>query len=186
MEKLVEVVTANAVAESVLPNALESITETVTAAPVVVTDVVKKGWWANSSKLTKGLIIGGVLAVAGAAVWYFGFRKKEEEITYEEVHSDPEKNEEELANERAASVINKLESNNSVNPATLPNGGVGCSELRTAFDSNNDFIKCDGTWYIKTKANPSDKSQVGKFPEWNPLQEGQLIIEQLTSRYPKD
>ena len=68
MEKIIESVTASAVVESALPNALESITETVTAAPVVVADVVKKGWWANSSKLTKGLIIGGVLAVAGAAV----------------------------------------------------------------------------------------------------------------------
>ncbi len=186
MEKAIELVTASAVVESALPNALESITETVVSTPIAVTDAVKKGWWANSSKLTKGLIIGGVLAAIGGAVWYFGFRKKEEEITYEEVHSDPEKSEEELANERAASVINKLESNNSVNPSTLPNGGSGCSELRTDFNSNNDFIKCDGTWYIKTKSNPSDKSQVGKFPEWNPLQAGQLVIEQLSSRYPND
>ena len=193
MENLVESVTAKALVESAIPNLVPKITGSVVAPIVandtIVPDLVKKGWWANSSTMTKGLVITGVLAVVGVAVWYFGFRKKdEEEDVYTEAQKqiENEKSEEELAHDKIESVVNKLDTNRNIDPATLPNGGNGCSEPRTTYSSDDDFVKCEGTWYIKTKVNPSNKKAIGRFKDWTPLEEGQLAIEQLNSRFPND
>jgi len=189
MENVLESVTANAVVESVVPKITESVVAPIVVPDAIVPDAIKKGWWANSSKMTKGLVIGGVLAVVGVAVWYFVLRKKEDEETeYTETEEqlENEKSEEELAHEKIESVVNKLDTGRNIDPATLPNGGAGCSEPRTTYSGDDDFVKCEGTWYIKTKANPSNKKAIGRFKDWTPLEEGQLAIEQLNSRFPND
>lgn len=188
MENLIESATAKAVLESTLPNITESVVAPIVVPDAIVPDVIKKGWWANSSKMTKGLVITGVLAVVGVAVWYFGFRKKDEAEVYTETEeqNENEKSEEELAHEKIESVVNKLDTSKRIDPSTLPNGGNGCSEPRTTYSGDDDFVKCEGTWYIKTKENPSNKQAIGRFKDWTPLQEGQIAIEQLNSRFPND
>lgn len=187
MENIIEKVAATAAVESVVPTVTESVVEVVSPITETVTETaVKKGWWASSSKMTKGLIIGGALAVLSFGVWYFVFRKKDEDENYPEKERETEKSEEELASEHASKVINEVEGANKIDPSTLPNNGVGCSEPRTSFNGDNDFVKFNGKWHVKTKANPSNKSLVGKFPIWTPLQEDQPIVEQLNSRYPND
>lgn len=186
MSNVIEKVAAKTAVETVVPKVTESVVEVVTPITETVTETaVKKGWWASSSKTTKGLVIGGALALLALGVWYFGFRKKDEEIETQE-ESEPEKSEEELANEHASNVVNSVDNSSKIDPSTLPNNGVGCSEPRTAFNADNDFVKFNGKWHVKTKANPSNKSLVGKFPVWTPLQEDQPIVEQLNSRYPND
>ena len=189
MENVLESVTANAVVESATTSVIPKVAESVVTTTAVVPDVIKKGWWANSSTMTKGLIITGALAVVGVAIWYFGFRKKDEEeevYTEAEEQHENEKSEEELAHEKIESVVNKLDTGNRIDPSTLPNGGNGCSEPRTTYSGDDDFVKCGGTWYIKTKENPSNKKAIGRFKDWTPLEEGQLAIEQLNSRFPND
>lgn len=187
MEKIVEKVAATAAVESVLPKVTESVVEVVTPITETVTETaVKKGWWASSSKMTKGLVIGGVLALAAFGVWYFGFRKKDDEDNYPEQETENQKSEEELANEHASNVINEVDKSVKIDPSTLPNNGVGCSEPRTSFNADNDFIKLNGKWHVKTKANPSNKSVSGQFKIWTPLEDNQPIVEQLNSRYPND
>ena len=187
MEKVIEKVAATAAVESVVPKVAESVAEVVTPiTETVTTTAVKKGWWANSSKMTKGLVIGGALALAAFGVWYFGFRKKDDESEYNENETESQKSEEDLASEHATKVIDEVDRNNPIDPNTLPNKGVGCSEPRTAFNGDNDFIKFNGKWHVKTKNNPSNKALVGQFKIWTPLQEDQPIVEQLNSRYPND
>lgn len=187
MEKIVEKVAATAAVESVVPKVAESVAEVVTPiTETVTTSAVKKGWWANSSKMTKGLVIGGVLALAAFGVWYFGFRKKDDEENYPEKETENQKSEEELASEHASNIINEVDKSGKIDPSTLPDNGVGCSEPRTSFNADNDFIKFNGKWHVKTKANPSNKSLVGQFKIWTPLQEDQPIVEQLNSRFPND
>lgn len=187
MEKVIEKVTAKTAVESVVPKVTESVTEVVAPITETVTETAsKKGWWANSSKTTKGLIIGAGIALVAFGVWYFGFRKKDDETEYTESENETQKSEEELAREHASNVINEVDASGKLDPSTLPNNGVGCSEPRTSFNADNDFIKFNGKWHVKTKANPSNKSLVGKFPVWTPLQEDQPIVEQLNSRYPND
>jgi len=186
MEKIVEKVVATAAVESVVPKVTESVVEVVAPITETVTEtVVKKGWWASSSKMTKGLVIGGVLALTAFGVWYFGFRKKEDEII-EEQEAVVEKTDEQLLTERTEKVVSQIENAHKVDPSTLPNNGIGCSEPRTAFNADNDFVKCEGKWFIKTKQKPSNKAELGRFPEWTPLEDGQIVIEQLNSRYPND
>lgn len=190
MEQVIKEVTASAVVKPLATIVAAPIVATPVlevpdlANPVVVSDVVKTGWWASSSKMTKGLIIGGVIAAAAAAIWYFGFRKKEDDVTYEEVTANEEPSEENLAKMHSESVLREIERGNNIDRSSLPNGGVGCSEPRTSFNGDFDFVKCDGKWYIKSKQNPTDKSTLGKYPDWNPLQDGQVIVESLNSRFP--
>lgn len=187
MSNVIEKVAATAAVESVVPKVTESVVEVVAPITETVTETaVKKGWWASSSKMTKGLVIGGVLALAAFGVWYFGFRKKDEDVEYTEVEAENKKSEEELAREHASKVIDDVEKSNKIDPSTLPNNGVGCSEPRTSFNADNDFVKINGKWHVKTKANPSNKSLLGQFKIWTPLQEDQPIVEQLNSRFPND
>lgn len=187
MSNVIEKVAAKTAVETVVPKVTESVVEVVAPITETVTETaVKKGWWASSSKMTKGLVIGGVLALAAFGVWYFGFRKKDDEENYPEQETENQKSEEDLASEHASNVINEVEKNSSIDPSTLPNKGVGCSEPRTAFNGDNDFVKFNGKWHVKTKVNPSNKSLVGQFKIWTPLQEDQPIVEQLNSRFPND
>lgn len=186
MENVLEKVAATAAVESVVPTVAESVVEVATPITESVTETVaKKGWWSNSSSTTKALVIGAGLALAALGIWYFGFRKKEDEII-EEQESDVEKTDEELLAERTEKVVSQIENAHKVDPSTLPNNGIGCSEPRTAFNADNDFVKCEGKWFIKTKQKPSNKAELGRFPEWTPLEDGQIVIEQLNSRYPND
>ena len=154
MEKVIEKVAATAAVESVVPTVTESVVEVVAPITETVTETaVKKGWWANSSKMTKGLVIGGVLALAAFGVWYFGFRKKDDEENYAEQETENQKSEEDLASEHASNVINEVEKNSSIDPSTLPNKGVGCSEPRTAFNGDNDFVKFNGKWHWQCRRN---------------------------------
>ncbi len=182
--EIINNVAAIAAVDSALATTTDALLEGANAITTPVADVVKKGWWTNSSTTTKALIIGAALIGIGAA-YYFLVHKKEdtEDISHVDV---TEKSEEEMAREMATKVIDSVERNHTIDPSTLPNGGKGCSEPRTAYNADSDFVKCEGKWYIKTKQNPSNKEAIGQYSEWTPLQEGQVVVEQLNSRYPQD
>lgn len=46
----------------------------------------------------------------------------------------------------------------------LPNNGVGCGDVKTNFDRQYDYVKCNGDWYAISK----DRTN-GKLPAWTSL-----------------
>jgi hypothetical protein len=105
MSNVIENVAAKTAVEKVVPNVTESVVEVVAPITETVTETtVKKGWWANSSKATKGLIIGSVLVLAALEVWYFGFRKKQDDEIIEEVINVIQSREQGLALELVGSL----------------------------------------------------------------------------------
>ena len=89
MSNVIEKVAAKTAVETVVPKVTESVVEVVAPITETVTETaVKQGWWASSSKMTKGLIIGGAIALVSFGVWYFGFRKKDDEVDYTEIENE--------------------------------------------------------------------------------------------------
>lgn len=143
-------------------------------------------WWASKSTTTKGLLIVGTLATISAIV-YFSTRKKEDlSKNHLDLKSltkiddeDTSKNKEEQVNNTSPNV-----SKPQVDKSTLPNGGVGCGEVKFSFDRDFDYVKCDGIWYTKSKANAASPSAKDRFKEWTSLSGNKVASERLSRRYP--
>lgn len=59
----------------------------------------------------------------------------------------------------------------------LPNNGVGCGPIRTAFDRVYNYVKCGNIWYTISK----DKI---KIPNWKSLAENKTATNLLNNKYP--
>lgn len=143
-------------------------------------------WWASKSTTTKGLLIGGTLATISAIV-YFSTRKKEDlsknhldlKALTKVDDEDTSKNKEEQVNNAPSNV-----SKPQVDKSTLPNGGVGCGDVKVSFDKDFDYVKCDGVWYTKSKINAVSPSAKGLYKEWKSLATNKIATERLSRRYP--
>ncbi len=154
------------------------------------------GWWTRRSTGTKTLIIGtGIIIIITIA--FIATRSKEEEPAKDKGEDIPD------ANTAAADTAVKPQPptdshpetmNNvppqkpvapPVDPTTLPNGGNGCGPLRTAYDGNYDYIKCQNVWFAKSKAKPSNPATRNKMPNWTNISGNKIAAQRLNSRYPK-
>lgn len=70
------------------------------------------------------------------------------------------------------------DNNNSFAEAELPNGGKDCSDIKTTFDKDFNYIKCKADWYIISK-----DIKVGKIKEWTSLSGNKTASELLNKRY---
>ena len=66
--------------------------------------------------------------------------------------------------------------NEKPNP-DLPNNGVGCGPVRTAFDRVFNYVKCAGVWYTISK----DKIKISK---WKSLADNKTATDLLNNKYP--
>ncbi len=169
---------------------------------LVKTDTpVKSGWWASQSKLTKGLVIGiPVLALVSLGVWYFGFRKKDEETkggdvskkAVEKGGDDVNSSTESKSETKTETSSTKTESTTKPSTSTptttsaqkfdvtkLPNGGKGCTDVRTTYDGNYDYVKCNGVWYTQSKPNPKTASK--KIATWMSLGSNKVATTKLNN-----
>lgn len=143
-------------------------------------------WWSSKSTTTKGLLIVGTLATISAIV-YFSTRKKED---LSKNHLDLKKITEEANAGASTDIENKTtekdtqETKPQIDKSTLPNGGVGCGDVKTTYDKDFDYVKCDGVWYTKSKPNAISPSARGLYKEWKSLAGNKIATDRLSRRYP--
>ena len=143
-------------------------------------------WWGGQSKFAKGIYIVGTLAAIGGIV-YFATRKKKDDFkkssnshSYQDI---PDMNS--VSKDTTSGTPEIKPANTIVKPepvmdrSTFPNGGKGCGEVKTTFDRDFDYVKCDGVWYTKSK--PSAKIV---YKEWKSLKGNVVANERLDRRYP--
>ena len=161
-------------------------------------EIVKQGGWANMSTTSKILIITlGVVTLGVGA--YFVFRKPDDESSVSKKKSTAsESDESELsedlrAGESTSDPVVKVPVHptqtesppikKKVDP-TLPNGGVGCSDVITDHGRDLDFVKFNGAWYGKVKSDPANKSAIDQYPSWTSFEKNVIVSERLNRRYP--
>lgn len=128
------------------------------------------GWWAGRSTGTKVILglLGVGLIIAGA--------------TFAVKHFKQQPDTRELDSSIEDELVSKLEK--AVDQYTLPNKGIGCSEVRDTFDANCDYVKCNNIWYAKSKQNPANEATAGKYPEWTSIESSEVTTKLLNTRYP--
>lgn len=142
-----------------------------------------KLWWGGQSKTTKGLYIFGAIATLGI-ITYFATRdssEKQDLKTKENSNSDiPNTNEsnseQQLLKEDESQIIDK---------DSLPNKGVNCGDVKTTYDKDFDYVKCDSIWYAKSKPNAVSVTAKGLYKDWNSLANNAIATDRLNRRYPR-
>lgn len=137
---------------------------------------VKLGWWASRSTGTKVLLVvlGVGIVIGGSVLAYNHFNKQDE--SPKTPPSTPESKPE------VDAVGDKKEKKDLY---TLPNKGIGCSDVITNHDGNFDYVKCNKVWWIISKENPSNEETKGKHPDWTSLESNEVLTKLLNTRYPK-
>lgn len=160
---------------------------------------IKTGWWASQSVLKKGLIIGIPVILLGVGIWYFGFRKKDESKTEDgsdkkttpensggdvitEQKSETTKTSSETTHAPQAKPAVTHAPSPKIDLTKLPNGGKGCGDVKTTYDGNYDYVRCNGIWYTQSKPNPKIESK--KIATWISLGSNKIAMSKLNSRYP--
>lgn len=93
-------------------------------------------------------------------------------------NNSPEKKLAEMADKIKDQVEKDPElSKTTENKADLPNGGIGCGEVKTSFDRTYNYVKCDGVWYTISK----DRSVI---PTWKSLADNKTATDLLNNKYP--
>lgn len=155
--------------------------QTAATAAVATTTAVKTGWWARQSTTVKVLVIIGGIGVLTSPLWA--------QPLYRKLTGAPKKGSDPHQKTENSSVSgnNQPKTQEAIEhiPTSLPNNGEGCSEVYQLFDRNNDFVKCAGIWYIKTKPNPANEKMAGKFPQWTSLANNEVLTARLNERYPQ-
>jgi len=152
-----------------------------------------KKWWGGQSKTAKTLYIVGTLAVI-AGVVYFATRKKGKDtsnkndggvtdIPKEEGIKTPEASSSKTTSS-TGTPEKKPQQNTFSDKSSLPNGGVGCGDVKTTYDRDFDYVKCNGVWFTKSKPNAASPYARGLYKEWKSLATNQVASERLNRRYP--
>lgn len=180
----------------------------------VASETIKKGWWASRSKITKGLIITGIVLAVATGVYLLVRPKDSDSNKRKKSDSDDSNSNESQSNDDVSNNETNDDGNSTVNESnqdsenqseqsqssennsnqkkqgivydasTLPNSGEGCSEPRLNYDGNYDYVKCNGVWYVKSKQNPKTPSIA--IPVWAGLKPDSVRANRLSSRYPND
>jgi hypothetical protein len=154
--------------------------------------VAKTGNWFNKlSKTKKGLLIGGGITLI-LVVGYFVLRKKPDEANATTDNQDESSGGSGGIDSAKESLIIKKPNSSSSSHITkptpysgsLPNGGVGCGDVKVSFDRDFDYVKCNGEWFVKSKAHPFTAAAKGKHPDWFSLKANKVSTERLNRRYP--
>jgi LPXTG-motif cell wall-anchored protein len=136
-------------------------------------------WWGKQPTTNKVLIVIGAIALIGTVV-YFSTRKKKDSTAKTETDESGEwKAPDEVSDETVTDTT-------TPKPSDLPNGGVGCSSIKTMFDLDFDYIKCGGIWYTKSKSNPKSPYAKGLYKNWLSLSTNKVATDRLNRRYPTD
>lgn len=129
------------------------------------------------------LIVGGVIFVG--TLIYLLTRKKQESTNYTNTNNNSSSENTDEASQIVSESINEsYEQKTDVIDATLPNGGVDCSDVKSKFDRDYDYVKCKGIWYTKSKTNPASKFAKDRYKDWTSLESNPVATERLNRRYP--
>lgn len=137
-----------------------------------------KLWWGGQSKTAKSLYIFGTLALIGTAI-YLANRKKDGSKKLDDKKSS------DIPSDTNTDTVKADVVQVPVDKATLPNGGVGCGDIKTNFDRDFDYVKCDNVWYTKSKSNPASAYAKGLYKDWKSLASNSVATERLNRRYQK-
>ncbi len=141
---------------------------------------IKLGWWASKSTGTKWfLAITGIAIIVGGGYLISTQFRRQEEPEKEKVNVPDE------SKDNSTVVPEEKKEEKKTELYTLPNKGIGCSDIIDNFDSNFSYVKCNGIWWTKSKENPSNVETKGKYPEWTSLETNEVQSKLLNTRYPK-
>lgn len=148
-----------------------------------------KLWWGGQSKTAKGLYITGAVALL-ATVTYFVVNGRKNKTASANKKAEggkdiPDTNNTDTSKEKGAEDTQSSKEEVSFDKSKLPNGGVGCTELRTTYDRDFDYVKCDNIWYTKSKDNAASPYAKGLYKDWKSLANNAVATERLSRRYPK-
>jgi hypothetical protein len=150
-------------------------------------ETLKTGnWFSRLSKTKKGVLIGGVIAIALISAYFILKPSADEEkkTISDELTNDSNEESADALNSKTESKVSKT---NIGKPAPytgkLPNDGKGCGDVKVAFDRDYDYVKCNGDWFVKSKQNPATVSTKGKYPDWVSLKANKVATERLNRRY---
>lgn len=147
--------------------------------------VTKLGWWASKSKGAKaGIIIFGTLVASAITFGIIHYSKKSDPANPNKPNPPSDSSKEETSIGEKTISIKDSKPHVETNALTLPNKGVGCSEVITTFDRDYDYVKCAGIWYTKSKQNPSSTDAKDRFKDWTSLEKNEVATRRLATRYP--
>ncbi len=158
-------------------------------------ELIKQGWWARQSPTVKFLIVTGSIAlVVGGCYFTFRGSNDEEESTNKKSSSKSDDKNTATDHSETNNISDKKEikaeqSSSSIQEnhkidSSLPNSGVGCSDVKTNFGRDIDFVKCNGVWYGKSKETPSNPIIRDQLPDWTSFESNKAVTERLNRRYP--
>ena len=138
---------------------------------------ITKAKWFKTTGGKIGIAIGALALVTGVVLLVKHFNKKGE-TKKDETKKDETKTEQ-GADPKTDTKTNPTGPFALPLPenADLPNAGVGCGPVRTAFDRVYNYVKCGGVWYTISK----DKI---KIPKWKSLAGNKTATDLLNNKYP--
>lgn len=128
--------------------------------------------WFRTTGGKIGIVVGALALVTGVVLLVKHFTKKP---TEEDKKLPPDETKTDTTT-KPAETKTEVTPNEKTNP-DLPNNGVGCSAVRTAFDRVYNYVKCAGVWYTISK----DKI---KIPKWKSLADNKTATDLLNNKYP--
>lgn len=150
-----------------------------------------KEWWGGQSTTSKVLWVGGTIVTVGL-ILYFTLGNKSESKKDDKSQDIPEdKSSGGSTTTTTTTTTTKSEEKGTgtsttptVDKSTLPNGGKGCGVVKTTFDKDFDYVKCDGVWYTKSKPNAVSAYAKGLYKDWKSLAANKVATDRLNNRYP--
>src|SRR4051812_33666720 len=104
--------------------------------------------WFKTTGGKVGIVLGSIAAVIGTVLLVKHFRKPKDQSTTTTTSdsskqiTDQPKNDQVAAANNTSTTTAPVNNNTSAPAGDLPNGGVGCGPIRTAFDRIYNYIKC--------------------------------------------